>query len=50
MSDKPLSVDEIMDLVALVADHRASGQDRWEANNRIRAELEKLVKAAGDPS
>jgi hypothetical protein len=54
MSDKPLSVDEIMKLVdryaitwGEVGSRDRSTHEAWDA---IRAELEKFVKAAGDPS
>jgi hypothetical protein len=58
MSDKPLSVNEIMRLVAnygtLAAVYATTEPEGThpvtEAWDRIRAELEKLTKAAGDPS
>jgi hypothetical protein len=63
MSDKPLSVDEIMDLVARHANHHelaiySQAADAHmhhilkaaELETRIRAELEKLAKVTGDLS
>jgi hypothetical protein len=52
MSDKPLSVDEIMGMVAEYGDLRRDQMptDAGAAEDEIRAELEKLAKAAGDPS